>query len=202
MAGHLGVQSVVAAIILAGLSHPVVGEEAGRPTIVVAVFDHAGIPADTLAQAKTDVSRIYGDVGVDVLWTDAAASDAHGRFVIRLIVREKAARPRMMGNALGDSRNTSGTAFVYRDRVVDVARSRSVDVPRLLAYAMAHEMAHLLLPYPSHAATGIMHADWSGEEFRDIAAGLLRFAPTQASAIRAKAGESGAIAMGADDSKN
>jgi hypothetical protein len=117
---------------------------------------------------------------------------AHGRFVIHLIVRPKAARHRMMGSALGDSRNTSGTAFVYRDRVVDVARSRNVDVPRLLAYAMAHEMAHLLLPYPSHAATGTMHADWSGDEFRDIAAGLLRFAPTQASAIRAKTAESGA----------
>ena len=105
-------------------------------------------------------------MGVEVLWTDAPATNAHGRFVIHLIIRPKASRPRMMGNALGDSHGTGGTAFVYRDRVLDVARARDLEVARVLAYAMAHEMGHLLLPYPSHAITGIMQADWDGARFR------------------------------------
>jgi hypothetical protein len=148
------------------------------------------------------VSRIYDDVGVHVLWSDTAAKDAHGRFVIHLIIRTKSARPRQMGNALGDSRGTGGTAFVYRDRVLDVARARDVHEARVLAYAMAHEMGHLLLPYPSHAISGIMHADWNGDELRDIGAGSLRFTPAQASAIRARAAESGAVtAAGTADSR-
>src|SRR5262249_5376226 len=137
-------------------------------------------------------------VGVDILWTDTTATDAQGRFVVHLIIRPKAPRPRMMGNALGDSRDTNGTAFVYDERVMDVARSRGVAHARVLAYAMAHEMGHLLLPYPSHAVTGIMHADWSGDELRDIAAGVLRFAPTQASAIREKASKPAAVNASAD----
>ena len=62
MARGLGFQGLVAAGIVAGLSHPAAGEEAGRPTIVVEVFDHADVPGDTLTRAKHDVSQIYGDV--------------------------------------------------------------------------------------------------------------------------------------------
>ena len=148
MAGHLGFRSFLAAIMLTGLGDPVAGEPAGPPTIVVEVFDHAGVSAETLTRAKHDVSRIYRDLGVEVLWTDAAAKDAHGRFIIHLMIRPNASRPRVMGKALGDSHDTGGTAFVYRDRVVDVARGRDLAVARVLAYAMAHEMGHLLLPYP------------------------------------------------------
>jgi hypothetical protein len=198
MASHLGFRSLGTTLILAGLSDPVAGKDRTPAAVVVEVFDRAGVPAETLTRAKNDVSRIYGEVGVDVVWTDVAAKNAHGRFVIHLIIRRKAARPRMMGNALGDSRGTGGTAFVYRDRVLDVARARDLDVGRVLAYAVAHEMAHLLLPYPSHAISGIMNADWDGTDFEHMRAGSLRFTPAQASAIRTRASESGAVAAAAE----
>ena len=57
------------------------------------------------------------------LWTDAQRSTRQGRFVVHLIIRPMPPRPRMMGNALGDARDTGGTAFVYRDRVLDVAHA-------------------------------------------------------------------------------
>ena len=187
MAGHLGFPSLVTVIILAGLSGLAEGAETASARIVVELSDHAGIAAETLTQAKRQVARIYGDMGVEVLWSDAPAARADGDFVVHLIIRTKPPRPRMMGNALGDSRDTGGTAFVYRDRVMDVARARSVDLATVLGYAMAHETGHLLLPAPSHAIAGIMHADWDGQDFREMAAGSLRFTPAQASAIRARA---------------
>jgi hypothetical protein len=67
-------------------------------------------------------------------------------------------------------------------------------VATLLGYAMAHEMGHLLMPYPSHAATGIMHTDWDGADFVQMSGGTLGFTSGQASAIRAKASASGAVA--------
>ena len=133
-------------IVLTALSQPIAAGEAGRPAIVVEVFDHAGLSVETLTQAKGEASRIYRDVGVEILWTNA--ENAQGRFVNRLIIRPTPPCPRMMGNALGNSHGTGGTAFVYRDRVLDVARSRNLEVARVLAYTMAHEMGHLLLPYP------------------------------------------------------
>ena len=200
MARHFGIRSLVTVIILAGLSHRlaaltdrsqrVAGEDAGRPTIVVSVFDQAGVSPEVLTHAKSHVRRIYGEVGVDVLWIDEAAKDASGRFFIRLMIRRSASRPRMMGNALGDSHGMEGTAFVYRDRVLDVARARNLDVGTLLGYAMAHEMGHLLMPYPSHAAAGIMHTDWDGADFVQMSGVTLGFTPAEASAIRAKASES------------
>ncbi len=194
MAGHRTWAGVVIIVVLAGLAE---GAEPDVARIVVELSNHAGVAAETLTEAKRHVSGIYKDVGVEVLWTDAADPHSEGEFVVHLVIRSKPPRPRMMGNAFGDARDTGGTAFVYGERVLDVARSRGVDVVRVLAYAMAHEMGHLLLPYPSHAVTGIMHADWSGDELRDIAAGVLRFAPAQAGAIRERASKA-AVTAGAD----
>src|SRR5262249_10325607 len=140
-----------------------------------------------LTEVKRQVSRIYSDIGVELLWTNAPVAEVHGRFVVHMMIRTTAPRPRMMGNALGDSRGTAGTAFVYRERVLDVARARRLDVATLFASAMAHEMRHLLLRAPSHAFSGIMNGDWDGHDFRDMAAGVLRFTPTQANAIQTKA---------------
>jgi hypothetical protein len=211
MARHVGIRSLATVIILAGLSHrvagltgrsqPAAGEDAGRPTVVVAVFDHAGVSSEELSQAKNHVSHIYRDVGVEVLWTDEAAKDASGRFVIRLMIRRTAPRPRMMGKALGDSHGTEGTAFVYRDQVLDVAGARHLEVGTLLAYAMAHEMGHLLLPYPSHAVTGIMHTDWDGADFAQMSGGTLRFTLAEATAIRTRASNVGTTVAGTGDSR-
>ena len=202
MAGHLALPSVLATVIIAGLSDPARGavpsvakkDESTSATIIVELTDQASLPAQTLTQAKRQVSRMYGDIGVEVVWTDAPANDARGRFVVHLMVRTKPPRPRMMGNALGDSHDTGGTAFVYRDRVLGVARARNLDVATLFAYAMAHEIGHLLLPAPSHAIAGIMNADWDGADFRNMAADALRFTSAQANAIRARASVSGGVA--------
>ncbi len=43
-----------------------------------------------------------------------------------------------MGNAFGEA---GGTAFVYLDRVLDVARARNLDFATLLGYAMATKWA-------------------------------------------------------------
>jgi hypothetical protein len=194
MARHLGIRRLVTAITLAGLSDQAAAENPSRPEIVVEAFDHAGVPAETLARAKNDATRIFADVGVDIVWTDEAVGKDR-RFVVHLIIRAKPPRPGIMGTALGDSRDTGGTALVYHDRVLEVARRGDLDIARVLAYGMAHEIGHLLLPYPSHSIAGIMHANWNGDELRDIGAGTLRFTPGEASAIRARASQPGAVAL-------
>jgi hypothetical protein len=206
MAGHPGFAGV-AVVVLAGLGgvaegaglRSAEGAEVPSAAIIVELSDLAGIPTETLTQARRQVSLIYRDIGVEVLWTDAPVNDAHDRFIVHLLIRTKPPRPRMMGNALGDSRGTAGTAFVYRDRVLDVARGRRMDFATVLAYGMAHEIGHLLLPAPSHAISGIMNADWNGHDFRDMAAGALHFTPGQASAIRSRAGASASAAPASSD---
>jgi hypothetical protein len=61
------------------------------------------------------------------------------------------------------------------------------DVAPGLAYAMAHEMGHLLLPFPAHADAGIMRSGWNGDDLRHMANGSLQFTPAQTAALRLKA---------------
>jgi hypothetical protein len=51
---------------------------------------------------------------------------------------------------------------------------------------MAHEMGHLLLPYGSHAATGLMKAGWDNRQALLAATGSLTFEPSQTAQIRAR----------------
>ena len=47
--------------------------------------------------------------------------------------------------------------------------------PHLLAYILAHELAHILESTGRHSATGIMKAQWTPEDYADIASGKLTF---------------------------
>jgi hypothetical protein len=93
-----------------------------------------------------------------------------------------------MGTAIGGAQR-GGSANIYYECVLRIAHERHQDVARLLAYAMAHEMGHLLLRYPTHAAAGIMRPNWDSDDLRRIAGGSLTFTPIQANAIRAQLSE-------------
>jgi len=93
----------------------------------------------------------------------------------------------VMGTAIGGMHETGGSVFIFYRQVLKSAHERKQDVARVLAYAMAHEMGHLMLPAPAHAASGIMRADWNGDDFRHIADGSLAFTPEQARAMQARA---------------
>jgi hypothetical protein len=162
---------------------------ANRPSIAVAAFDQAGVSADTLARAKSEVARIYGEAGIDVIWMDHGAVKPAGTFAIRLVVRPRAgiAPGFVMGKAFADGHETGGSAFVFYERVLRSAHEGQQDVACVLASGMAHEMGHLLLPYPAHSPLGIMRPVWDVGDLRRIADGRLLFAPDQAAALRLKA---------------
>ena len=139
---------------------------ASPPSVAVVAFNQAGTAADALARAKTEVMRIFGEAGVGVTWMDPSAVEPAGAFAIQLLIRPRAINGdrSIMGTAIGDMHETGGSAFVYYDRVVRAAHESEQDVARLLAYAMAHEMGHLLLPSPAHATSGIMRPEWDGDD--------------------------------------
>ena len=163
-------------------------EAASRPSIAVVAYNQAAVTADTLTRAKAEISRIYGEAGVDVIWVDHAAGEQAGTFTIRLLIRRAVTVPgSVMGSVAGDTHETGGLASVFYDRALQSAHQRRQDVARVLAYAVAHEMGHLLLPYPAHAPSGIMRAAWDGDDLRHMADGSLQFTPAQQTAIHLKA---------------
>jgi hypothetical protein len=159
-------------------------------TVNVRLYDQAGVATPLLDQAKADVQRVLGEAGVQIEWLEVPPESSGGRFTVQVVLRRRptgfAGGPTVMGSTLGASHETSGTSFVFLDRVLQRAHEREQDVARVLAYAIAHELGHLLLPYPAHSETGIMRAEWDGDDLRHIASGMLRFTPAEGALIREK----------------
>jgi hypothetical protein len=90
----------------------------------------------------------------------------------------------VMGAAL---RTPGGTAlaYVFYRRVEAEAERYGVSSGLVLACAIAHELGHLLLPDALHAASGLMRACWSRDEFTRAEQGRLRFLPDDVARIRA-----------------
>ena len=72
---------------------------------------------------------------------------------------------------------------VSADRVVAVARVAGVDARRVLGYAVAHELGHLLND-PHHPDAGLMRALWSVAEIRRNRVEDFTFARDQAEMMR------------------
>ena len=166
-------------------------QAASPPSISVTSYNCAGVDPRTLARAKAKVTRIYRDENITVTWMDPGAAKPTGSFAIQLVIRRtavKVAGP-AMGTAIGGTHETGGLAFIDYDRALQSSHKNEQDVATLVGYAIAHEMGHLLLPYPAHSSSGIMRPAWNGDDLRQIATGTLRFTAVQADMIRAKVSE-------------
>jgi len=120
----------------------------------------------------------------------APSATPSARFAVRMMIRPKmvseARTPgSVMGVALAADQN-GGTLSLFYDRVMQVVRHYHQPIADILALAMAHEVDHLLLPPPSHSATGIMRASWDGDDIRHAVVGQLLFTAREASLMREK----------------
>jgi hypothetical protein len=142
-----------------------------------------------MRRARETVRRTYGEAKVDVDWIEplsrpgdtvvAPSTSSANIFAVWLMIRAKmvsdrhTTRESVMGMALA-SDECGGTVSVSYAQVRRVAGQYRQPVPDILSLAMAHEVGHLLLPL-SHSATGIMRAEWDGDDIRHAVVGQLAF---------------------------
>ena len=156
--------------------------ETGHPvTIDLQMRNDAQVPAHVVERSQAEVTRIFAGAGLWVRWTETAP-----RFTVQIVAQvlsyDRAASP-VMGVAL---RKTNGSiAQVFFRQVQDFARAYHVDPSTILAYVIAHEIGHLLLPGYRHSPTGVMQAGWDKAVVHDAAKGSLTFTEAQAAMIRA-----------------
>lgn len=190
-----------AAVMLFGFSQPASADESRSSRVVLRVYNYAAVPPESMLAASEKVMRAYRDAGVDVEWIEplsrrddtavATSASSPNIFAVRLMIRSKMVSDRrstpesVMGMALA-SDDCGGTVSVSYDQVRRVARQYRQPVLDILALAMTHEVGHLLLPPPSHSATGIMRAEWDGDDIRHAVLSELAFTTKEASLIRAK----------------
>jgi hypothetical protein len=172
-------------------------------TIFIRSYNNVGVPAPDLAVARAHAEAVLQQAGLNIVWGDCWVGDRQpasaparcqepvgGDIVLRLQKTKEADRSRFvsMGFSLvGISGTAPFLATVYVDRVDSVARGAGTDRLRVLGLAMAHEIGHVLLDSNTHAATGLMRADWSRRELRRKDAAAWSFLESEAAHVRSAA---------------
>jgi len=188
--------SVILVIGLVGLARPAAAAPRPSLRIVLQVPDDDSIRPNVVSRAKDEMSRIYRDAGIDIVWTREAPDP---QLTLTILSRELTDQLTVVTTALGGAVGTreyrGRRAYVFYNRVERVARTylntsrrratHDTDNVIVLAHAMAHEIGHLLLPY-GHWATGLMRADWDAKDIRLSVHGRLNFTSEQAELIRTR----------------
>ena len=172
-------------------------------TIVIRSYNNAGVPAADVAAARGHAEAVLQHAGLNVVWADcwagrgpSAETDSRcqepvgGDIVLRLQKAQKADRSKFVSMGFSLVKTAGATPFlstVYVDRAESVARVAGADARRVLGLAIAHEIGHVLLDSNTHAAAGLMRADWSRNELRRTDGTAWNFLETEAAIVRAAA---------------
>ena len=167
-------------MVLGSLNGPA---EAQNLTLTVRFRNDVRAPDPHVAAAQKQVTHIYADAGIDIVWV---TSDA--RITIALISRDQADLMHQITDAMGyaPASGAEGGRFAYvlNHRVDEVSAGYRSARTIVLGVALAHEIGHLLLPSKPHSSTGLMRKNWGQPDFRVASRGELLFTPEQARAMR------------------
>jgi hypothetical protein len=173
-------------------------------SLVIRVYDNAGVPANERARAVSRANTILARTDIAVEWIDCPARRSLARqeslspvcataptsqeLVIRL-VNSPAGTGGVGHTALGysliDAETSSGTiGTVFIDRVQQLAGSVKLETATLLGRAIAHEIGHLILGSNQHSDAGIMREIWTVEQLLKNRARDWVFLPAESERLR------------------
>jgi hypothetical protein len=136
-------------------------------TLIVRLYNTAGIPAPELVSARDTAAAILADTGLNVVFRHCGTCDESlqpGEVVVRIInapAFNLALHPEAYGvTYVVRETNRGWLATVFSDRTTAAAERVGVDAGVVLGRVMAHEVGHLLLGTGYHGDAGVMRADW------------------------------------------
>lgn len=178
----------------------------GRPLpveIQIVVYDNASVGPKTLSRAENLTGKILSASGLDAKWRTGPISDLE-RIGMDFTARTSAECASVSGldslrvqvlahapvglpaQALGFSLPCATTGLqvtIYADRVAKVSQGTSPTFSRVLGYAMAHELGHVLLHSAAHDDIGIMKGFWSKRDWQRAAVSVIPFSPAESRRI-------------------
>lgn len=174
--------------------------EDGRPPgdfVTIAVHNHGGVPANTLAQAERTASSIFKQAGINVSWANCEVPDESLQIAsscrttefpqhLQLVIARRSKN--LTGSIFGISylgEDGSGCySNVFFEPAEELHERLHVNLGTLLGHVIAHEIAHLLLGTNSHSDTGIMRPHWNERDLANASQGELLFTRAQARTMR------------------
>jgi hypothetical protein len=159
----------IAAIIPLGLAlmnseAAEVGQATERHLVICMARD-----ADTEVElrGRALAARIFAEIGIGIEWRCTGGLQKMIRIAISTSTPE-----RDSPGALAYAQPSAGRVLVFCDRV---RKSLPSMQSHLLAYVLAHEIAHVLQGTARHSDSGIMKAHWDDHDFREMVSMNLKF---------------------------
>jgi hypothetical protein len=167
--------------------------------IQIVVYDGAALGQKTLSAAEDLTGKILLTSGLEAQWSAGPTSDlgrlgmdfsppARGAcssplvpvpLRVQILARALAGVPAQM---LGFSLPCAVTGFqitMFADHVAKVSQMPLPTFQRVLGYALAHELGHVLLHSAEHDDSGLMKAAWSKSDWQRAAFSIIPFSTGQ-----------------------
>jgi len=132
------------------------------PPLVVQVIDCARVPPSVMRVAEHALTQAFRSVGIRALWREGSERELPlpGRHVTVVILSKDMAQRKTTQdatpvNALGTAAPEARRAWVFADRIQDVAFRQQTSPGTLLGIVIAHEVAHVAAGI-THSQDGIM----------------------------------------------
>jgi hypothetical protein len=170
------------------------------PEVSIVVHDYADVSSAPLRAAEDRAREIFWQAGLKTVWLNCSSKleerklEPEGCYMadtshltLKILPQAVNANIRnhleVLGTAYPDEKGVGLFAYVFYDRVQELAQRRNLG-HALLAAVMAHEIGHLLLGSNSHSVGGIMSAQWSDTELRKVSQGSMSFVPDESRIMR------------------
>jgi hypothetical protein len=170
--------------------------------VQVEVYDYADLKPESLHKVVTLTQQILAGAGLSVqvqLCRGSLAVSCEGLSgsTRSLVVRVAAGGSKTMDSALraplGQSiaDHQGGTyASIFMERIQDAAAEANVPWNTVLAYAVAHEVGHLLLGSDAHTPRGVMKGNWGRKDYEAMNQNQFHFIEGQAHLLASRFGGS------------
>lgn len=183
LAGNIGLALALTFGVSPAMSF---GDSIPEGQMTVVVRHGPGVDAVILKRGLEEAARLYLRGGVAIEWREWAVGNDH-RHLYLIVVRRDTVRSEAPNFALGTTPREPGKtgriSYVFLEPIEMLAAAHGVDASSLLGAAIAHELAHLLLPNRPHTQGGLMRALWGGAEAKAANRGMLRFLPSDFTAM-------------------
>lgn len=169
-------------------------ESAAESTVIVAVYNQAGIPPKTVLRAEKISAEVFQQAGLQTDWVNCGNPHVVDvdprckvytglRFDLHIVRKSVDTPAAVLGLAFVPGAGTGRHADLFYENVVRMQTESGVDVSTILGHVAAHELGHLLLG-KDHSRTGLMRANWTHEDLSDASRGLLLFSKDESERLR------------------
>jgi hypothetical protein len=163
------ITGVAVMAVMVGTSVQANAVPAEERQVMVCMAAPAAIRLEYLLRAETISSRMFAGIDVKIQWHDPSNCPREGIFITFSNETPVTQMPGALAYALPYE---GAHIVVFYDRL----KSKPGNVSVLLGHVIAHEVAHILQGEPRHSESGVMKAQWTGADYRQMTWKPLQFA--------------------------